>query len=170
MTINGSMKISSTGLKMLATLEGVELAVYLDEAGYPTIGIGHLLTRSELRSGKIILTNTDVLDYRYRKLTLPEAHSLLRSDLDRYEACVRCNTDSQLAQHWFDALVMFTFNVGRTAFKNSTLLRRVNALRFDDVPDEMRRWVYTGGKKSTGLRNRREREIALFWNATYYTG
>jgi lysozyme len=168
---NNTMKLSPTGLRMLALLEGTELAVYPDEGGCPTIGIGHLLTRSELRSGKIILTNGHIIDYRSGGITSEEAYDLLSNDLARYEDCVRCYTGWKLlGQRRFDALVIFTFNVGRSAFRNSTLLQRVNAACYDAVPHEMRRWIYAGGKKSNGLAYRRERTIELFRDGMYYTG
>lgn len=48
------MKISFSGIAMIKKLEGCRLTVYDDQAGLPTIGIGHLLTRtvtSPVRSG-----------------------------------------------------------------------------------------------------------------------
>lgn len=161
-------ELSSAGVEMLTQIEGLVLGVYPDEAGYPTIGVGHLLTKSELTTGKIILNDGTVIDYRSGQITVAEAHRLLRSDVIRYEECVKVRVHPLLHQHQYDALVMFTFNVGREAFRNSTLLKRINAMCFDDVPRQMRRWVYSGGKKSNGLRNRREREIALFYHGIYY--
>jgi lysozyme len=58
--------------------------------------------------------------------------------------------------------VSFTFNVGASAFKQSTLLKRLNARDFVDVPNQLRRWNKSGGKKVQGLVNRRENEIKLW--------
>lgn len=50
------MKLSKkNGIKLFEEWEGRESHVYSDVAGYPTIGIGHKLTPSELTSGKIYL-------------------------------------------------------------------------------------------------------------------
>lgn len=54
------MKMSDKGKQLLADWEGLELKLYKDVAGLPTIGVGHLLTRSELTSGKIIINSVAV--------------------------------------------------------------------------------------------------------------
>lgn len=72
-----------------------------------------------------------------------------------------------LTQSELDALVSFVFNIGNRAFRDSTLLRELNAGRRDRVPAEMRRWNRTGGRVSEGLRRRREDEIRLFVHGDY---
>ncbi len=47
------MQMSEKDKELLSEWEGVELNVYRDVADLPTIGVGHLLTRDELTSGKI---------------------------------------------------------------------------------------------------------------------
>ena len=42
------MQMSQHGLSLLEQWEGFKLQVYKDSAGLPTIGVGHLLTKSEL--------------------------------------------------------------------------------------------------------------------------
>ena len=49
------MQMSKKGLDLLAQWEGIELKMYKDVAGLPTIGVGHLLTQDELSSGKILI-------------------------------------------------------------------------------------------------------------------
>ena len=68
-----------------------------------------------------------------------------------------------LNQNQFDALVSFVFNVGNNAFRDSTLVKVLNAGHFDQVPTQLRRWIRDNGKIVKGLINRREKEIAL-WN------
>jgi len=67
-----------------------------------------------------------------------------------------------LTQSQFDALVSFVFNGGRENFRTSTLLKLINGEKFDQVPAEFRKWVYSKGKHMQGLVNRREAEIKLF--------
>ena len=154
------MKISQYGLEHLMRSEGSRSKMYKDSAGYPTIGVGHLLTRAERNSGKIYL---GVMFLRWRKgLSDKQITSLLDQDLDRFESAVNRHVRIELIQHQFDALVSFAFNVGTGAFKRSTLLKRVNARKFADVPAQFRRWNRAGGKVSRGLKNRREREIRLW--------
>jgi len=49
------MKFSQAGKKALGEMEGCKLAMYMDSGGAPSIGIGHLLTKSERTSGKIVI-------------------------------------------------------------------------------------------------------------------
>jgi lysozyme len=58
----------------------------------------------------------------------------------------------------FDALVSFNFNLGGGALQRSTLRRKVNREEHDDVPAELMKWVWAGGKKLRGLVRRREAE------------
>jgi lysozyme len=47
--------------------------------------------------------------------------------------------------------------------KDSTLLKRLNAGAYAEVPRQLRRWSFADGKQVQGLLNRRENEIKL-WN------
>ena len=67
-----------------------------------------------------------------------------------------------LNQNQIDALGSFIFNVGSTAFQNSTLLAKLNGGDFDSVPDEMKKWKYAGGRISRILEQRRQAEADLF--------
>ena len=156
------MKISEAGKRLIVQLEGIQSTVYHDSAGLPTIGVGHLLTRSELSSGKIIVSG--MMRIRYKDgITYDQAMGLLSQDLMRFEAVVNEGIYSKLTQHQFDALVSFSFNIGDMAFMCSTLRKRVNdSGDLDSVPAQMRRWVYAGGKTVEGLKNRREMEIVMW--------
>jgi lysozyme len=57
------------------------------------------------------------------------------------------------------AIVDFTFNLGAGRLQASTLRRRVNQLDWAGVAQELRRWVYGGGKVLPGLVLRREAEV-----------
>ena len=154
--------MSSRGLEKLIEWEGFKTEVYKDSAGLPTIGVGHLLTKDELRSGKISIGGKDV---KYADgLTENQVTALLQQDIVSRETAVRNLVRVPLSQNQFDALVSFVFNIGRQAFQNSTLLRVLNDGRYQEVPDQLDRWVYSGGKKVDGLINRRRNEIAL-WNS-----
>jgi lysozyme len=156
-----NMQVGQSGKKLFQEWEGLELNEYLDSGGAPTIGVGHLMTRSERMSGKIIINGKGVV---YRKgLTVQQCWDLLDQDLDSAEACVNSMVKVPLNQNQFDALVSFVFNVGNNAFRDSTLLKVLNAGHFDQVPTQLRRWIRDNGKIVKGLINRREKEISL-WN------
>lgn len=156
--------ISEKGLAFIKEVEGSESKVYLDSAGLPTIGVGHLLTQDELTSGKIKIGDKVV---KYGKgLTDTEITKLLWQDLERFVGVVNSQVRVPVTQNEFDTLVSFSFNVGTYAFKNSTLLKLLNAGKKDEVPNQLRRWIHSAGKVVKGLVNRREKEVAL-WRTAY---
>jgi len=59
------------------------------------------------------------------------------------------------------AIVDFTFNLGAGRLQTSTLRRRVNQRDWVAAAQELRRWVYGGGKVLPGLVARREAEARI---------
>jgi lysozyme len=156
------MQMSQNGRKLLEQWEGVRLNAYKDSAGLLTIGVGHLLTKSELSSGKIDIDGESV---KYGNgLTSDQADALLAQDLKPAENIVNNSVKVELNQNQFDALVSFTFNVGGGAFKGGTLLKKLNAGLYGEVPSQLMRWDKAGGKVVPGLEKRRENEVNL-WNS-----
>lgn len=156
------MKMSAHGLGLLEQWEGFKLKVYKDSAGLPTIGVGHLLTKSELTSGKIVIKGVSV---KYANgLTNQQVIDLLAQDVAPVGQVVTKAVTVPLTQNQFDALVSFTFNVGNAAFTGSTLLKVLNQKQYKEVPEQLLRWTRSGGKVVPGLVNRRENEIKL-WNS-----
>lgn len=154
------MRMSRPGIDLLKEIEGESPEVYLDSGGAPTIGVGHLLTKSERTSGKIKIGNS-IGDYR-EGLSFPQIDQLLSQDLKETESIIRTYVRYPLNQNQYDALVSFVFNIGISAFIDSTLLRVLNEGRPELVPDQMRRWIYDNGVIVVGLKNRREKEIELW--------
>jgi lysozyme len=140
------MRISDHGLALVARFEGLRLEAYRCPAGVWTIGYGH--TGPEVGPGA--------------RVTAAEARALLRADLARFERAVAAAVGGALPQHRFDALVSFAFNVGEAAFRRSTVLKRVRAGRFEDVPSELMRWTRGGGRELPGLVARRRAEAKLW--------
>lgn len=143
------MRISPDGLKKLMAWEGCILHVYKDAAGLPTIGVGHLIHHNE--------------DFS-KGITTEQAQDLLASDLTRFEAAVNSGVSVPLSQPQYDSMVIFAFNVGVSAFLQSTLLKKLNGGDYDAVPEQLMRWTKAGGKPCPGLVTRRNNEIAL-WRA-----
>lgn len=140
------MKISQTGLDKIKRHEGLRLYPYKDEAGHWTIGYGHKLLPGEW----------------YDKINEQQAEDLLRQDLAIAESAVNDLVKVPLSQNQYDALVSFVYNVGVNAFRESTLLRKLNAGDYTGAAAEFPRWKYAGGKVSSILVRRRAREQDLF--------
>lgn len=158
--------ISQEGKEFLRLVEGISLLEYPDSGGEPTIGVGHLLTRDERLSGKIKIAGKWV-DYR-NGLTPNQVDALHEQDLAFAIRAVNNLVTVPLTQNQFDALVSFVFNIGVSAFANSTLLRLLNKGNYYAVPGQLKRWVYDNGRIVQGLVNRREKEIDL-WNGPQVT-
>ena len=137
---------SNTGLALTRSFEGLRLTAYQDSVGVWTIGYGH--TGPEVHHGQCI---SEI-----------EAETLLRSDLASAVRAERKAIEVDLAQHQFDALVDFCFNLGRGSFLGSSLLRYVNQGEFDSATVQFGLWVHAGGKVLPGLVRRRAAEAALF--------
>lgn len=117
---------------------------YVCPAGYWTIGYGHLC-RSD-----------------HPRITEAEGEAMLFEDVARFELAVRGVVRHPLNPFQFAALTSWTFNLGIGRLKSSTMLRCINRGDLADVPDEMQKWVYGGGKKLPGLIRRRAREASLW--------
>lgn len=123
---------------------------YICPAGYWTIGYGHLC------------------DPKHPPITEAEAEVYLARDLQttlaatlRYCPVLATEPEGRLA-----AIVDFTFNLGAGRLQTSTLQRRVNQRDWIAASQELRRWVYGGGKVLPGLVARRESEIKLLTDSS----
>lgn len=100
------------------------------------------------------------------KITQHEADKLLIDKTVELRWFVLQKTKVPLNHYQREALVSFVFNVGRTNYVKSTLLKKLNAGDYDSVPKEMKRWKYgrVNGKSVVlqGLSHRREKESTFF--------
>lgn len=144
------MKTSADGRKLIAAREGNKLTAYKDSIGVLTIGVGHTSAAGEphVTSGM--------------KITAEQSDAILTNDLKDVEADINAAVKVAITQNQFDALVSFVFNVGGTNFRESTLLKRINAKDFAGAADEFLKWDKAGGKVLAGLTTRRKAERAQF--------
>ena len=138
--------ISSKGLDLIKSFEGCELKAYTCPAGVLTIGYGH--TGPAVHAGM--------------EICCAEAEELLKTDLIKFERVVDNYVTVPIKQCQFDALVSFTYNCGGDAFKNSTLLRLLNAKDYEGAAGQFGRWVNGSDGPLPGLIRRREAEEELF--------
>lgn len=146
------MNISQDGQLIIEYFEGRKNNAYPDPAtgGAPwTLGIGSTL-------GVVPgMTWTDEqIDQRFAE------------DIARFETGVSRAVKLTPSQSQFDAMVALAFNVGVSAFTNSTLVRMFNMNQIDAAADQFLRWDKAAGKSMLGLRRRRTAERARFLGAT----
>lgn len=137
---------------LITRFEGFESKPYLCSAGVPTIGYGS----TYYADGTKVQLNDD------KVLTKDDAIELLKANIVKFEDVVNNNIDVPLNQKQFDALVSFAYNVGVNAFRDSTLLKKLNNEDYIGAADEFLRWNKIGSKISRGLTARRVAERALF--------
>ena len=146
------MHMSQGGLdNLLKKFEGCKLKAYRCPANVCTIGYGHTSAAGapEVTEGLTI--------------TQARAEEVLKIDILKYERAVDELVKVELTQNQFDVLVDFAYNAGVGALKSSTLLKKVNAGKFDDVPAELMKWTKGGGKVLPGLVRRRQAAV-VWWN------
>ena len=139
------MRTSPHGIALIKHFEGCETKAYQCSADVWTIGYGH--TRG-VREGD--------------EITEDKAQYMLLEDLKHFEGYVDRLVEVSLNQDQFDALVSWTFNLGPTNLKESTLLEKLNAGHYEEVPAQMARWNRSNGEILEGLKRRRAAE-GLLW-------
>jgi len=137
--------LAELGLDLLKSFEQCRLSAYRDSAGIPTIGWGH--------TDAVRMTDTCSQD---------QADHWLVMDVQAAVNACDANAPKNLTQNQFDALVVFTFNVGVGAEAHSTLLAKLNAGDMAGAADEFLKWDHAGGVVVPGLTRRRQAERALF--------
>jgi len=143
------MEFSTAGMELVKKSEGFRSRVYLDVAGLPTIGYGHRLLHPESFPNGI---------------DEPQAAQILASDVREAEQAVQRLVKVQLTQGQFDALVDFCFNLGAGRLASSSLLKDLNAGKYDDAVEQLLRWDHASGQENSALKARREAEAELWRN------
>ena len=145
------MRTSQKGIDLIKKYEGCRLTAYKCPAGVYTIGYGHT---EGVKKGQ--------------KITQKQAESFLKEDLRKFENGLLRSVTAPLNQNQFDALVSFCYNCGLSAFRNSTLRKKLNAKDYAGASKEFARWNKANGRILAGLKKRREAERKLFNTPVYY--
>ncbi len=145
------MQLSAEGLDLIKKSEGFRDHVYLDVAGFPTIGYGHLIKPHESFP---------------KAIAEAQAAAILSSDVQDAESAVARLVKVALSQGQFDALVDFCFNLGAARLAGSTLLRELNAGDYQAAARQFLAWDHAGGQVVAGLKARREAELRLWTGAS----
>lgn len=124
--------------------EGLNLNAYKDTGGVWTIGYGHI---KNVKQGD--------------RITKEEAEKFYMDDFKEHIKSLN-SVKVPLSENEKIALASFIYNVGSGAFKNSTLLKKLNNGDKKGAAQEFDRWVYDNGKVQKGLVERRKKEKNLF--------
>ncbi len=124
-------------------------------------------------------TGSDIIPTK--NYTKVECDELLEKDLTIVAKAVNPLIKINIPDYTRAALYSFTYNVGIGAFSRSTLLKKLNAGDQAGACNELKRWIYAGGKAWKGLMTRREVEktcvlasllmlILLYYLSTHLLG
>ncbi|MEA2302448.1 MAG: lysozyme [Solirubrobacteraceae bacterium] len=146
------MNISPAGVTLIKEFEGFPNGghPYQDIVGVWTIGYGHI----------------EGVEPHSPVLTESQASTLLAQDLDKKYGPAVNALGLSLAQHQFDALVSFVYNVGPGGVAPTTRVgAALRARNWQSAADHLLDWDKAGGRSVAGLTRRRQAERALFLSA-----
>jgi GH24 family phage-related lysozyme (muramidase) len=135
------LQASDDLLEAMIQEEGARRTVYIDVAGYPTVGVGHLVTAADHLEIGDRVSRDQVIDFLERDIA--EAQHVVR----------RLAGDLPLAQNEFDALVDLAFNVGEgnlSAERSPGLNAAITARDYDAIAAELD-YRHAAGQVARGL-------------------
>lgn len=139
------MRTSQQGIDLIKHFEGCKLEAYRCSANVWTHGYGHV---KHVQEGD--------------KVTQDEAEDNLILDISMVETHMTRLIHVPLAQHEWDSIVSWCFNLGCGSLRRSTMLNVLNSGDLEGVTKELIRWDNVNGKPSKGLTRRRKAEAHLF--------
>lgn len=151
----GTRRVSDAGIELIEHFEGVRLEAYHDPVGYPTQGIGRLLSRVKWEDLS-----------KYPPISHHTATVWLVEDLEKVCKGLSRLFPVPLNDNEFAALASFAFNLGLGALEASTLRKMLLRGDRQGAADQFLRWDNAGGRKMRGLTLRRRAESALFLRPT----
>ena len=116
--------------KQLEIDEGIKHDIYLDHLGYPTFGIGHLITDADPESGQAV--GTTISDERVQSAFEADVVSVI-------EDCNKLYDDfDELPEEVQQIIANMMFNMGRTRLSKFRGMKRgVDARDWNAAADEM---------------------------------
>jgi len=148
--------ISQKGVELVKEFEGLH-EVKADGFVYPYKCSAGVLTQGYGATRGITAESKWTREYCEERLT---------KDLNEHAEAIKHYVTVPLTQNQYDSLVSFIFNLGSNAFKNSTLLKKLNQNLYSEIPAQLMRWdkARVNGKliPLAGLTRRRAAEAAMF--------
>lgn len=163
---NTTLNFSEQGIQFLKNKEGLRLTPYDDQTGKPitqwvkgaTIGYGKLISESEWPTYK-------------NGISEETANQLLKQKMGQYENAVKRSVHVPINQHQYDALVIFTYNIGPSNFANSSAVKIINnpaaKTPYSSLENAWKAFNKSQGKVNKGLNNRREAEWQMYSQGVY---
>lgn len=136
--------VAVAGAFVVAPWEGKENNAYRDIVGIETICYG-------------FTHGVKMGDYK----TDAQCEESLAKELTSYNKDMKKYVSVPLPENMEVAYTSFVWNVGIGAWKNSTLLKKLNSKDYVGACQQLLRWDKAGGKTVKGLTNRRQAEYKV---------
>ncbi len=104
------------------------------------------------------------------KVTRKQAEELLANDIQGFRKAMIACIKVPLTEGEAEAYTSLTYNIGSSAFCNSTLVKKLNAYDYEGACKEILRWDKFQGQPLKGLTVRRQKEYALCTNSGSTSG
>ncbi len=151
------MRLDKKGFDLLVECEGLILHPYKDTKGVWTIGLGNTFYEDGTK-----VKGTD------KPITKERAFELYQNIAKPFTNTVNAGVKVPINQNQFNSLFIFCWNVGRTGFINSTLLRLINSnvTAKDRITAAFMMWKGKEKNKNGDfiLESRREKEINNYFS------
>ena len=135
-------------LKHFIEVEGLKLKPYLDTKGIPTIAIGNTYYK-----------NGESVKMTDKPLTKEQAIELGKDTIQDFENYVKKYVKVPINDNQLTALTSIAYNIGKTGFRNSTFLKRINE---KDTEPRIRQAIMMW-TKNPELIGRRKKEVELYF-------
>lgn len=137
-----ALSLSAAGFVGIVLHEGYSDTAYTPVPGdVPTIGFG---TTEGVKPGD--------------RITAPKAVERALGDVKKFEGALKQCVTVPLHQYEYDSMIGLSYNIGSSAFCNSTLVKKLNAGDYQGACKEILRWDHFQGKPLRGLTIRRQKE------------
>lgn len=137
-----ALVLSAAALIGIVVHEGYSDTAYVPVAGdVPTIGFG---TTGGVKLGD--------------KTTPIKALERALTDVNSFEHALKKCVKVPLHQYEYDAYISLSYNIGSSAFCNSTLVKLLNSGNYEEACKQILRWDKFQGKPLRGLTIRRQSE------------
>ena len=161
-----SFEPSGKAIDLLKSIEQLATSPYDDQTGLDitewvkgaTIGYGHLISKTEWPTYKNGVSEKDAI-------------KLFKTDLAPFVKTIQQNVTASITQNEFDAMVIFTFNIGSKGFRTSSALKLINdpaaETNYPDLESAWKAWNKSEGKINKGVINRRNAEWDIYTKGIY---
>jgi GH24 family phage-related lysozyme (muramidase) len=165
-TLHSEMKLSAKAINLLKSIEQLKLKPYDDQTGLTTnkwvqgatMGYGHLIKKNDWNLYK-------------NGITSAQSDQIVDNDLTPFVKAVNDVIKVTMSQQQFDAMVILSYNIGISAFTNSSVVKLVNSPNdktpYSNLEDAWKSWNKSQGKINQGLINSRNAEWNMYKKGIY---